>query len=89
MVPTPPATPPTRICCAPLALMLVNLFVLRAALKSAVHVKPPETPRSTRAERLSSRPLFCMVPMLVVKKFEKFVPAAIGTVKIRSLVFLT
>src|ERR1051326_9102959 len=29
-----------------------------------------------------------MVPMLVVRKFDRLVPAATGTVKMRSLVFL-
>ena len=29
-----------------------------------------------------------MLPMFVVRKFEKLLPAATGTVKMRSLVFL-
>ena len=33
-------------------------------------------------------PVFFMLPMLVVTKFERLLPAATGTVKIRSLVFL-
>ena len=34
-------------------------------------------------------PRFFMLPMLVVTKFDRLVPAATGTVKIRSSVFLS
>lgn len=92
-VPTPPETRPVRICCRvtsepKIGLMLTSLFVLCAAVKSAVQVRSRVAPRSTPALTLNSSPSFFMLPMFVVRKFDRFVPAATGTVKIRSLVFL-
>ena len=90
MVCPTPAMPPTRICCVlpPNGLIVSSLFVLWLAVTSAVQLTPLPRGLSSWALRLASIPEFFMLPMLVVRTFEKLVPAAMGTVKIRSVVFL-
>ena len=72
----------------PNGVMLRRLFVLRAAVKAALHLSPFRPPSSIRALRLSSTPLFRMLPMLVVTKFDRLLKLATGTVKRRSSVCL-
>ncbi len=85
--------PPVRICCAARsaedgidARQLVGVVSGGEIGGPAQARRGP--PFSTRALELNSSPLFFMLPMLVVRKFDRLVPAATGTVKIRSLVFL-
>ena len=68
--------------------MLVSSLELWAALKLVVQLRPRRPPSITRASSATSTPEFFMLPMLVVRKFEKLLPAATGTVKMRSLVLL-
>ena len=72
----------------PNGMMLRRLFVLRAAVKAAFQLSPFRPPSSIRALRLSSIPLFRMLPMLVVTKFDRLLKPATGTEKRRSSVSL-
>ena len=69
-------------------LMLSSSLPLWLTVKSAVQPRPSARASRILALRLNSIPRFLMVPTLVVRRFVKLVPAATGTVKIRSLVFL-
>src|SRR5882762_10081193 len=87
-LPTPPEMLPRRIFDTLLfGLMLTNSFVLWLAVNEAVQESPLGRRSISRAFRLSSKPWFFMLPMLVVTKFERLHWAHTGTVKIRSLVF--
>ena len=87
MLPTPPEMFPvrTRVTLL-LGLIESSRLVLCAPVKTAVQVRPLRSFRSTSALSVSSRPLFLMLPTLVVTKLDKLVPAATGMKKMRSLV---